>query len=179
MPGYEFRFMTLIFRLVDLFMPYLERRIPKFGIRSGQTVVDYGCGPGRYTVRLARLVGPSGKVYAVDIHELAIAAVRSQVERLGLTNVEPALAHGYDSGLPAGIADVVCAIDMFFSVPDPTAFLAELKRIARPDAVLIIDDGHQSRREARQKIADSGHWRMVEASRDHLKCAPIWTSRAA
>jgi len=39
---------------------------------KGMTVVDYGCGPGRYSIKFAEIVGNQGLVYAVDIHELAI-----------------------------------------------------------------------------------------------------------
>jgi ubiquinone/menaquinone biosynthesis C-methylase UbiE len=174
MPDVAFRWMTRIFTIVDFFYPYIDQRVQDFGVREGMTVVDYGCGPGRYTTRLAALVGETGMVYAVDIHELAIEAVESKIARLGLQNVKPVLASGYDCGLEDGIADVVCALDMFFGVKDPTAFLGELKRIAKPDATLVIDDGHQSRQETKQKINASGYWRIVEESKDHLKCKPIY-----
>jgi ubiquinone/menaquinone biosynthesis C-methylase UbiE len=136
------------------------------------TVVDYGCGPGRYTTRFAQLVGERGKVYAVDIHELAIKAVKAKRARLGLQNVVPVLAQGYDCGLPDHIADVVCALDMFFGIQQPSGFLTELKRITRPDGVLIIDDGHQPRVATKKKILASGVWTIAEETSDHLKCKP-------
>ena len=52
------------------------------------------------------------------------------------------------------------------------AFLGELKRIAKRDGVLIIDDGHQPREETKRKILESGHWAIWEETRDHLKCRP-------
>jgi ubiquinone/menaquinone biosynthesis C-methylase UbiE len=135
--------------------------------------VDYGCGPGRYTTRFARLVGETGMVYAVDIHELAIEAVKREIARHELENVRPILARGYESGIADNVADVVCAIDMFFIIKASTAFLGELKRITKPDGVLVIDDGHQSREETVQKINASGHWAIFEESKDHLKCRPV------
>ena len=57
MSNMGFRLMSLIFDLVDLVHPYIDRRVTTFGIREGMTVVDYGCGPGRYTTRFAQLVG--------------------------------------------------------------------------------------------------------------------------
>jgi ubiquinone/menaquinone biosynthesis C-methylase UbiE len=134
------------------------------------TVVDYGCGPGRYTTRFAQLVGEEGRVYAVDIHELAVEAVKRKITELGLRNVEPVLAGGYDSRLPDQVADIVCALDIFFGIQEPTPFLGELRRITKPDGLLIIDDGHQPRRETLRKLLDSGHWVVVEESKDHLKC---------
>jgi ubiquinone/menaquinone biosynthesis C-methylase UbiE len=167
-----FRGMTRMFQVIDFLFPYVGRRARKFGIREGMTVVDYGCGPGRYTTRFARLVGETGKVYAVDIHELAIEAVERKVEQLGLNNVQPVLAQGYDSAVPDNVADVVCAIDMFWIIKQPTSFLQEIKRIARPGGMMIVDDGHRRRAVTRQKILDSGLWDIVEERRDHLKCRP-------
>jgi ubiquinone/menaquinone biosynthesis C-methylase UbiE len=173
MSDLSFRMMTLVFNLIDLVSPRVDRRVGKFGIQPGVTLVDYGCGPGRYTVRFARLVGPEGKVYAVDVQELAIQAVTHKMQQEGLTNIVPVLAHGYNSGLPEHVADVACALDMFFGVKEPTTLLGELKRITRPDGMLIIDDGHQPRQATRDKILASGYWRIEEETDDHLKCRPV------
>jgi ubiquinone/menaquinone biosynthesis C-methylase UbiE len=173
MSCFSFRLMNLSFRVVDFFFhPYIDKRIKNFGIREGMTVVDYGCGPGRYTIRFSRIVGEMGKVYAVNIHELAVEAVERKIARDGLGDVKPVLVSGYDSGLPDHCADVVCAIDMFFVIKKPSEFLGELKRIARSDGMLVIDDGHQPREETRKKILASGHWAIWEETRNHLKCRP-------
>jgi len=74
--------------------------------------------------------------------------------------------------LPDDVADVVCAIDMFFIIKKPTEFLAELKRITKSDGTLVIDDGHQPRDLTKTKILDSGLWDIVEETSDHLKCKP-------
>jgi ubiquinone/menaquinone biosynthesis C-methylase UbiE len=109
MSDWSFKFMNLCFHVIDFIYPYIDKRVKKFGVEPGMTVVDYGCGPGRYAMRFARLVGRHGKVFAVDIHELAVEAVKEKIERYGLTNVEAVLASGYDSTLPDRIADVICA----------------------------------------------------------------------
>ena len=168
----SFKFMNLAFNVMDFFFPYIDKRVKSFGILPGMTVVDYGCGPGRYTERFVKLVGETGKVYTVDIHEMALEAIRRKADKYGWHNVVPLLASGYDSGVPDHVADVVCALDMFFIIKQPTEFLAELRRIAKTDGLLIIDDGHQPRQATRQKILDSGLWNIVEETRDHLKCKP-------
>lgn len=166
----SFRMMTLLFSVIDFFYPYIGGRIKKFGIEEGMTVVDYGCGPGRYATRIAGLVGDKGRVYAVDIHELAIEGVKRRAKKHNVRNIQPILIEGYNSTVPDGIADVVCAIDMFWTIKQPTGFLEELKRIIKKDGTLIIDDGHQPRRETKRKILDSGLWDIVEETKDHLKC---------
>jgi ubiquinone/menaquinone biosynthesis C-methylase UbiE len=172
MPDLSFKLMNLLFHVIDFIYPYIENRVKRFGIKPGMTVVDYGCGPGRYTARFAKLVGEQGKVFAIDIHELAIEAVKKKIDEYGFKNVTPILANGYDSTLSDHIADVVCAIDMFFIIKKPTEFLAELKRITKSDGVLVIDDGHQKRSFTKRNILQSRHWEIFEDTRDHLKCKP-------
>jgi ubiquinone/menaquinone biosynthesis C-methylase UbiE len=172
MSDQNYKLMVATMDVVDILFSHLEKRVSRFGLRSGMTVVDYACGPGRYTVHYSRLVGRQGKVYAVDIHPLAIQLVRQKMDRFGLDNVEPVLADGYASGLPGQVADLVTAIDVIFAIHDRVAFLAELKRITRPGGTLIMDDGHQPRRATLEQIAASGSWRVVEETRDFLKCSP-------
>ena len=161
--------MSAIMALMDWLHPTVEKRSQGFGLREGMRVVDYGCGPGRYLHYYARLVGPAGSVYAVDVQPLAIEAAKRQAGRFGLGNVKPVLAQGYATGLPGQIADAVIALDIFFGLKDPSAFLQEARRICKPDGVLILDDGHESRSRTLQKVSASGLWKVAEASPDHLK----------
>jgi len=172
MSNTSFRMMTLFFNVLDFFYPYVGRRIKEFGIEEGMTVVDYGCGPGRYATKFAELVGEKGKVYALDIHELAIEGVEKRIKKQNPRNIQPILTDGYNSTLLDDTADVVCAIDMFWIIKQPREFLGELKRIAKKDGTLIIDDGHQPRSETKRKILDSGLWDIVEETKDNLKCRP-------
>ena len=173
MSDVSFRGMEFLFRVIDFVHPYIDKRVQGFGIQPGMTVVDYGCGPGRYTTSFAHLVGHEGRVFAVDIHELAIEGVKKRIQKQGLKTVTPILVKGYHSGIPDGVANITCAIDIFFAISDPTAFLKELRRITHPKGFLIIDDGHQSRKETKRKIAASGYWEITEESKDHLKCKPL------
>ena len=170
-----FKMMDFTFKIIDFIFPHIKRRIKKFKLKEGLSIVDYGCGPGRYTVPIAREVGIKGKVYAVDIHEIALEKVKEKIKKYNLNNVEPILAKGnddghYDCALPDAIADIVCAIDMFFIIKKPRGFLTEIKRILKKDGVLIIDDGHQSRKKTKKKIEDSHLFKIAEETRDHLKC---------
>ena len=173
MPDLAFRLMSYVMAVEDFIHPFIDQRMATFGIEENMTVVDYGCGPGRYTTRLSRLVGANGKVYAVDVQRLAIEMIKRKMDEQGLHNILPMLAQGYENGIPDHIADAVCAIDIFFGVAEPTRFLREMNRITKPGGFLIIDDGHQSREKTLQKIKASGRWNVAEESHDHLKCLPI------
>lgn len=166
-----FRIMSTLFRIQDLIWPP-GRLLDQIGIREGMTVVDYGCGPGRYIAGASRRVGRTGRLYAVDIHELAIEAVNRRVREERLVNVVPVLARGYDSGLPAGTADLVYALDIFHMIRNPSAFLGELHRIIKPCGVLVIDDGHQPREVTLKKIRMSGLWEVEDETAAFLRCRP-------
>jgi ubiquinone/menaquinone biosynthesis C-methylase UbiE len=171
-----FRMTVVFFDILDFFYPYIKKRVKKFGIKQGMTVVDYSCSLGSYTKEMAELVGRGGTVYAVDINRLAIEAVERKVAKYKLSNVrlilEPMLTTGYDSTLSNRLADMVCALGKLSIIKQPTAFFEELRRITKDDGTLIIDDDHQPRDVTRRKILDSGLWDILEETSDHLKCKP-------
>ena len=57
MSDVSLRFMIAIFKIIDFVFPHVKRRVKTFGISEGMTVLDYVCGPGRYTIQFTRLVG--------------------------------------------------------------------------------------------------------------------------
>ena len=158
----EFRLMQSIMKLADHVHPHVQTRAEVFGVKPGQTVVDYGCGPGRYTVELARLVGDDGKVIAVDLVEMALQETQRKLEAGGFQNVELKLAQGYDSGITDEVADIVFAIDMFHHIADTNTFLREVSRISKPDGLLILSGGHMTRAAVKNKIAMSGIWDIAK-----------------
>jgi ubiquinone/menaquinone biosynthesis C-methylase UbiE len=167
-----FRLMAMMFKLRDLFI-HKDRVLDAFGIRPGQCIADYGCGPGSCIRKASELVGQEGKVYAIDIHELAVEAVRKRIEKEKLSNVTALLAADGACPLEDHSIDLIYALDMFHMVTDPGAFLKELHRILRRDGVLFIDNGHQSRDAARTKILASGAWEITQENPRYMKCRPV------
>ena len=95
MPDAAFRLMVLVMAVRDFIYPFIDKRVVTFGIRKDMTVVDYDCGPGRYKTRFSELVGPNGKVYAVDVQKLAIGMVKRRMAEQEFHNIVPILAQGY------------------------------------------------------------------------------------
>jgi ubiquinone/menaquinone biosynthesis C-methylase UbiE len=155
-------------KLADHVHPHVRTRAEAFGIRPGQTVVDYGCGPGRYTVEMARLVGIDGEVIAVDLVELALQETQRKLEVSGFNNYDIKLAQGYDSGIADDTADIVFAIDMFHHIADTNAFLREVFRISKPDGLLILSGGHMLRKTVKEKIAMSEIWVITEERKEMI-----------
>jgi ubiquinone/menaquinone biosynthesis C-methylase UbiE len=147
--------------------------LDEFEISGGQTVVDYGCGTGSYLKKASELVGKEGKVYAVDIHELAIEAVERRIRKENLTNVKGIIVRDQECLLEIDTADVIYALDMFHMVRDTDTFLLELNRISRHNGLLYIDNGHQSRQDARSKIITSGAWEIIRENDRYMTCRPV------
>jgi ubiquinone/menaquinone biosynthesis C-methylase UbiE len=171
MPKWAFKMMAFMFDVADL-VKSPNRRLDAFDIQKGQTVVDWGCGTGRYLKQAAELVGDKGTVYAADIHELAVESANKMIKKYNLKNVHPILTDGKSASIPSQSADLVYALDMFHMVRDTYGFLKELCRITKPGGILFLEDGHQPRAKAKEKIINSGCWEIIEEAKSYIKCKP-------
>ena len=172
MSNLGFRAMTWTYRLMGLFSSP-RRRLSLVPMGPGMTVVDYACGPGRYTMEIARRIGPIGRVFAVDIHPLAIDAVKNRAAKLDLTNIDTILLDSYDTGIVDSTADLVLCLDAFHQINDRPALLRETHRILKPDGVFYIEPGHMKLSAARDIIIDSGRFRLTGTWGHDLQFAPI------
>ena len=100
------------------------------GIGEGSIVADLGAGGGWFTIRLARRVGPNGRVYAQDIQPEMIGAIDRRVEREGLKNVQTVLGTPQDPQLPAPV-DVVLIVDAYHEMDDPQTLLRNVRQSLR------------------------------------------------
>jgi len=173
MPKWSFRLMKWSWKITDLFHDPV-RNLKDFGIKPGDTVIDYGCGPGRYIKKASDLVGPEGKVYAVDIHDLAIRSVLKLKNRYSLKNVQPMKAEEYFVPIAEDTADLIYVLDAFHMISNPTLFLEELHRHIKHNGRLILEDGHQSRRKSLKKIAKVDRWRILEEHKKYVVLVPAW-----
>ena len=171
MPDWTFRMMAFFFNVSDL-IKSPDRKLDPFDILKGQTVVDYGCGTGRYLKSAAEKVGDKGRVYAVDIHELSVESVNRMIRKHNLKNVNPVLTDGKTVTIPDHTVDVAYALDMFHMVKNADVFLKELFRITKPDGILYLEDGHQPRKLAKEKVNNSGRWTIIEETKKYMKCMP-------
>jgi SAM-dependent methyltransferase len=120
-----------------------DQVVKALDIRAGQTVCDVGAGPGYFSLRLARVVGPRGRVYAVDVEPRILGALRDRVEKAGLTNITPVLGLGTDPLLPPGVCDLMLIVDTYHHFPDRPAYLRRLLRALAPGARVANIDFHK------------------------------------
>ena len=141
-PNFAFHIMTFLYKLSSPFFS-VKKIAQTFDIKEGSTVIDYGCGPGRYTKIISEYLGQNGKLYSLDIQKLAMKYVNEKIKKYNLNNVETVLANGYSSNLEENCADFIYAMDMFHMIENPNDFLKELHRLLKNDGILAIADGHQ------------------------------------
>jgi ubiquinone/menaquinone biosynthesis C-methylase UbiE len=136
MPSIAFKAISFYFalrhRLEDVRKP-----LQKAGIKEGQTILDFGCGPGHYTIAAAKMVGANGKVYALDIHPLAVQSVEKKTRKAGLTNITTILSDR-DTGLPDQSIDIALAYDMIHMVKDKQSLIKELHRVLKQNSILSV-----------------------------------------
>jgi ubiquinone/menaquinone biosynthesis C-methylase UbiE len=166
-----FRLMTLAFKLRDL-LQNPRKSLAKAQLRKGMSVVDYGCGPGSFTIPAAEIVGQEGKVFAVDIHPLAIRNVEEKARRRGLQNVEAILVQGYDTGIGESSIDRVLLIDTIHAIDDPDALFREIHRMLKPDGVLFMEKGHMAMPKQKEVLTNTGLFEVKEAEGLMMLAAP-------
>ncbi len=106
--------------------------------QPGQCAADFGCGPGFFTLEMARLVGPSGRVYAIDVQEEMLAIVRSRSAAMGiLDRIVPVQVKEEKLGLAAQF-DLVLLFWMVHEVPDRAVFLAEVAATLKPGGLCLL-----------------------------------------
>lgn len=110
------------------------------GVHEGTRVADIGAGTGYYTVRLARRVGPSGRVYAEDIIPSYLARLSGRVEALRLSQVTLALGAPHDPRLPPNSLDLALLVHMYHEIEQPFGLLWNLHASLRPGARIAIVD---------------------------------------
>lgn len=109
-------------------------------LRPGAVLLDVGCGPGTITADLAELVGPEGRVVAIDTSAEVLAEAAEYVARRGIGNVEFAVADVFALPYPAAEFDVVHAHQVLQHVADPVAALREMRRVTAPGGVVAARD---------------------------------------
>ena len=107
-------------------------------VKEGQSVADFGAGSGHHTVKLAKLVGPKGKVYAVDIQKEMIELMRQRAKKEKLDNIELVLSEEKDPKLPAAGIDMILMVDVYHELTYPYEVTVELVKALKPGGRLIF-----------------------------------------
>lgn len=137
-----------------------ERALDLLDLKRGMTVADVGAGVGYFVERLARRVGPGGKVYANDVQQGMLDLLRERMDRAGITNYETVLGTESDPRLPTGRMDLILLVDVYHEFSQPQAMLRKLHQALKPDGRLVLleykkeDPGVPIRPEHKMSVAE-------------------------
>jgi len=112
-------------------------------VKPGMSVADVGAGEGYYTVRLARVVGPKGRVLAEDIVPEVRDELSDRIQRERLDNVAVKLGAPDNPMLPSASFDRVFLLHMYHEVQSPYAFLWHLRDSVKPDGLVVVADANR------------------------------------
>jgi len=115
-----------------------DQALDAIGILPGSIVGDVGAGVGYMTARLARRVGPNGKVYANDIQPEMLEQLRKNMAREGIGNVTTVVGAEDDPHLPPNTLDLVLLVDVYHEFSKPQAMLRKIRESLKPDGRLVL-----------------------------------------
>jgi ubiquinone/menaquinone biosynthesis C-methylase UbiE len=107
-------------------------------IARGMTVADIGAGSGYFTERLARLVGPSGRVFATDIQQGMMDLLKRRLSNQRIENVTLILSEPSNPQLPAGTIDLALMVDVYHELDDPQTVLGHIRKALKPEGRLVL-----------------------------------------
>ncbi|MFA6552901.1 MAG: methyltransferase domain-containing protein [Patescibacteria group bacterium] len=119
------------------------------GVSHGQVVMDLGCGSGYFVIEASRLVGDSGKVYAVDVQKPALSTVASKAATYGLTNIKTvwsdAEVYGAARKIKNASIDVMLLIQLFSQTHKHQEVFREAVRMTKPEGQIVVVDWRPDR----------------------------------
>ena len=114
--------------------------LANLGVKAGMTVCDMGCGNGFYSIQLGKMVGPEGRVLAVDVQPQMLEMLRERAAEAGLENIEPILGQLHDPKLPAGKLDLILMVDVYHEFSHPEHMLAAMRQSLAPGGVIVLTE---------------------------------------
>lgn len=116
----------------------VERIFKLAGVTLGDTVADLGCHEGYLSIRLARAVGDSGKVYAVDVRKDRLETLEDNATDRDISNIHTILGDYDNPHLPQGQLDVVIVMDTYHEIKSYMTVLGHLKKALKPGGRILI-----------------------------------------
>jgi precorrin-6B methylase 2 len=112
--------------------------LPELALKPGMVVADVGAGTGYIARRMATLVGPTGRVYAVDVQPEMIRMLQSLAVKAGLAQIKPVLGAVDDVRLPAASVDLAIMVDVYHELEFPREVLASIVRALKPGGRVVF-----------------------------------------
>jgi len=160
MSDFYFKLMSLGYKFRDLLKPR-RNVLNEADIKPGAHILDYGCGPGSCTIIAAEMTGATGKVYALDIHPLALQTVRNAALKKGLSNIET-IHSDCATGLESESIDIILLYDVFHGLGNQKAVLEELHRVLKSGGILSFNDHHLKEEGILSGLTEAGLFKLAK-----------------
>ena len=115
-----------------------SKALDALDLEPGMVVADIGAGSGYYASRIAKRIGPAGRVYATDIQPGMIDLLERRIKSEGLTNVTTILGGMDDPRLPPRSVDLAIMVDVYHELQQPQIFLQRLRETFKPEGRLVL-----------------------------------------
>lgn len=115
-----------------------EKALDALNLKPGMLVGDVGAGTGFYSIRIAKRIGPSGRVYANDIQPQMLQRLSGNAARQKVTNIETVLGTESNPKLPAGLLDLVVLVDVYHEFSRPQQMLDRIRESLKPNGRLVL-----------------------------------------
>ena len=168
-------------KAAELEIPELAKLL---NLEPGMTIADVGAGFGAWTIRFARFVGPSGRVFASDIGEKQLAWLREYAKKEGTANVTVIEGAPASTNLPANCCDAILIRDAYHHLTEPEKIVASMAAALKPGGRLaVIDFPPRANSEVPTGVAANrgGHGvppevveREIGAVLKHVQTIPKW-----
>ena len=115
-----------------------SKAVAQLGLKPGMTVCDLGAGTGYYAVRMARIVGEHGKVYAVDIQPRMLELLTQRLASAGIKNIVPILGAEAETNLPPSSQDLIILVDVYHEFSKPQEMLRSIRKALKDTGRLVL-----------------------------------------
>lgn len=110
----------------------------KLGLKPGMSVCDMGSGNGYHTLPIAKAVGETGKVYAVEVQPEMIDMLHRRAAEQGIKNITTIIGEPHDPKLPAASCDMILLVDVYHEFSHPEQMLAGMRQALKKDGVVVL-----------------------------------------
>lgn len=114
------------------------KAIDALDLKKGMVVADVGAGTGYFSIRMARKVGPEGKVYASDLQEPMLRRLARNAAREKIKNLETVQASEMDPNLPENAVDLILMVDVYHEFSHPQEMLRKMRASLKPSGRLVL-----------------------------------------
>ncbi len=175
MSVFLFQIMKLIMHIRKHFRN-IKKEIEFAGTEPGKCVLDFGCGFGFNTIPAAFKISNNGKIYALDIHPLAIKSVENKIKKYGLKNIITIISD-CDAGLEDESIDIVYLHNVLPLIEDKNLVINELHRILKIHGKLsimsrigsrIIGDNMLNDKNLKEYLERESKFRLIKSKKTHF-----------